>query len=708
MMSEAVLDGLTDIVDAVGVDEVHMLYEEAAPVVVGSPHELEGLLAEISRGTCELDHDGADLLLRNFDNPVTAVILRRACKNKIHPSSRCTFFVDDCQLDVRSGKRSRGATEEEGWLKVKESGSGSVNDSKHAPNDLKGLEGVARYSAGAGVGMFYLVAVPGHPRWAELEVRKGDDKWRRLKRLTIVNAFKQDGGPSSSADAASSSAPEDMHVVGSATIGGDLQVRGRITATAFESINADFAEVFLGEEGEEYCEGEVLLRVGRNVTRGPAFDNEPPPGSYHVKSCKPCLAGGPQLSSEEQPWAVTCALLGQVDVRVSGDAPVESKLVPSRLGDGRAVAMQPCDAGGAVAMHVIGIVLGPSELEGCVKAFVSPWGLSADTALGHVYERLHSLECSQTVSPEAAGELALEKVAALEALVERMNSLSTKGKAPASPRTPAPPSQPQPPQPPQREAMPTPPAPGRGGHIDAKSQLAAEAARRWKTPRGVVEYETHEVRTQTFQSTVTLVKLGLRFIGGETLGKKDAEQSASAIALVCLQELALDELQRDAKTLLAEEAAKRWKTPGSTGVVEYDTHLVTIDGQPEAHRSTVSLVRLGLSFTSAEIQEGGRKVDAEQSAAAIALACLRQLVLDNFQRTAKALLVEEAVKKWKTSHGVVEYDTHEVRTQRFQSTATLAQLGLRFIGGETLGKKDAEQSASAIALAYLRACRAMA
>ena len=38
-------DGLTDIVDAVGVDEVHMLYEEAAPVVVGSPHELEGLLA---------------------------------------------------------------------------------------------------------------------------------------------------------------------------------------------------------------------------------------------------------------------------------------------------------------------------------------------------------------------------------------------------------------------------------------------------------------------------------------------------------------------------------------------------------------------------------------------------------------------------------------------------------------------------------------
>ena len=632
---------------------------------------------------------------------------------------------------MRSGKRSRGATEEEGWLKVKESGSASVNDSKHAPDDLKGLEGVARYSAGAGVGMFYLVAVPGHPRWAELEVRKGDDKWRRLKRLTIVNAFKQDGGPSSSADAASSSAPEDMHavgsatiggdlqveaasssapedmhVVGSATIGGDLQVRGRITATAFESINADFAEVFLGEEGEEYCEGEVLLRVGRNVTRGPAFDNEPPAGSYHVKSCKPCLAGGPQLSSEEQPRAVKCALLGQVDVRVSGDAPVESKLVPSRLGDGRAVAMQPCDAGGAVAMHVIGIVLGPSELEGCVKAFVSPWGLSADTALGHVYERLHSLERSQTVSQEAAGELALEKVAALEALVERMNSLSTNCKAPASPRTPAPPSQPQPPQPPRREAMPTPPAPGRGGHIDAKSQLAAEAARRWKTPRGVVEYETHEVRTQTFQSTVTLVKLGLRFIGGETLGKKDAEQSASAIALVCLQELALDELQRDAKTLLAEEAAKRWKTPGSTGVVEYDTHLVTIGGQPEAHRSTVSLVRLGLSFTGAEIR--GRKVDAEQSAAAIALACLRQLVLDNFQRTAKALLVEEAVKKWTTSHDVVEYDTHEVRTQRFQSTATLAQLGLRFIGGETLGKKDAEQSASAIALAYMRACRAMA
>tara|TARA_B110001452_G_scaffold144340_1_gene120040 strand:+ start:444 stop:563 length:120 start_codon:yes stop_codon:yes gene_type:complete len=38
-MSEAVFDGLTDIVDSVGFDEAHTMLEEAASVVVGSPHD---------------------------------------------------------------------------------------------------------------------------------------------------------------------------------------------------------------------------------------------------------------------------------------------------------------------------------------------------------------------------------------------------------------------------------------------------------------------------------------------------------------------------------------------------------------------------------------------------------------------------------------------------------------------------------------------
>ena len=53
----------------------------------------------------------------------------------------------------------------------------------------------------------------------------------------------------------------------------------------------------------------------------------------------------------------------------------------------------------------------------------------------------------------------------------------------------------------------------------------------------MVEYETHEVRTQTFQSTVALVKLGLHFTGGEAGTKKDAEHSAAALALAHLQQL---------------------------------------------------------------------------------------------------------------------------------------------------------------------------
>jgi len=373
--------------------------------------QLDAILESIRHGDCTLSHAEADLLLRNVDDDdVQKVVTKRKYENRIPQSVFCTFFVHPS-----GAKRS---ADDDDWLEVTKSGYKSLIKGHGPPH-----EGVVRYSMSIAdklkreelsLGCFTRVALPGHLQWDELKPRpKEKDEWRYLsERISVVNVGPAALAPAAPAimpeqppaNAQSSTAGHDLNVAGSVTVGGDLQVEGRVRCDIFESNNADFAEVFVGEDGEEYGEGEVLLRVGRSVSRGPAFgDGEVPAGGYLVRSSHPCLVGGPKLSAEEQPRAVRCAMLGQVDVRVSGDAPIEARLVPSGLGDGRAVALRPCDADGARAKHVVGIVVGPGDADGCVKAFVAPWGLSADTALGAVQERLRALE---------AGERRLESVLA--------------------------------------------------------------------------------------------------------------------------------------------------------------------------------------------------------------------------------------------------------------------------------------------------------
>ena len=138
------------------------------------------------------------------------------------------------------------------------------------------------------------------------------------------------------------------------------------------------------------------------------------PTGYFVISSKPCLLGGardPQTARKGNP----VAKIGRVDVRVVGDAAwigthqVGCKLVPSGCDDGtaRALPQEAIDDEGA--LHVIGLVIGPSEVPGCVEALVSR-GLTGDTALPQVLTRLRML------APRVARlEHALASVLALSA-----------------------------------------------------------------------------------------------------------------------------------------------------------------------------------------------------------------------------------------------------------------------------------------------------
>lgn len=76
------------------------------------------------------------------------------------------------------------------------------------------------------------------------------------------------------------------------------------------------------------------------------------------------------------------------------------KLVPSGQGDGCAVALPPEELDDERASFVIGLVIGPSEIPGCVLAFVSH-GLASDLTLPSLLEQIRVLKAGEERLAEA-------------------------------------------------------------------------------------------------------------------------------------------------------------------------------------------------------------------------------------------------------------------------------------------------------------------
>lgn len=225
---------------------------------------------------------------------------------------------------------------------------------------------------------------------------------------------------SSSADAllGASSGPHHLNVRGDATVGGAMSVSGDVQVGGNASIaknavvggsmnvggelkvggavvlpNGDFAEHLPRRDSSEHIEeGDVVVQQGKHISKA-VVDGAPTPAGWFVASSveQACMVGKMPANPEDISKGNPIGYLGQMSVRVSGGADVGAKLVPSGLGDGCARALAQEDLDHEEALHVLGVVIGPSTRAGFVQAFVAP-GLSASMSVGPMLERLRRLE----------------------------------------------------------------------------------------------------------------------------------------------------------------------------------------------------------------------------------------------------------------------------------------------------------------------------
>lgn len=210
----------------------------------------------------------------------------------------------------------------------------------------------------------------------------------------------------SSAPGASSS--RNLDVEGDASIGGQLTVRGDLKVEGdiigrVTSPDADVAEWFCRVNvNEPIGAGDVvMLCEGDKISRGPTFDKESPPRDvgYFVVSTRPCLEGGRPHDAVDAGKGNVVALLGQVDVKVSGAAPEGALLVPSGLGDGRAVALPTDVLDDKRRSLAFGRVIGARASPGCVRVLVPGPGLGPDLSL---LERVRNLEEARCATDSSA------------------------------------------------------------------------------------------------------------------------------------------------------------------------------------------------------------------------------------------------------------------------------------------------------------------
>ena len=353
--------------------------------------QLDTLLESIAQGTCKLDHEKADLLLRSSADPrAIATVQRRKFKNRVHPSGCCTFFVTPDGVDAGGKKRPHDSEPDPNeWATIKVSNSFSLTGSKNAPpftNRDHPYEGVVRQSASIekptakgnpSVAVFALVALPNHPAWGQLLPRPGDD-WRYLDpdkdRLCVINslvvstvqagAVAVDGGG------------------GGSVQGGGDRVFGKVEVD--ELVIQGCPSGFQGSVGQELMNLRTdmfSLSVGGGGGSGPPPESRradlgewmkvcpgttrPQPGdlveclghddlpmvsleitnaagsTLFVVSSEPAWVGNMPVDFTERTKGVVVALLGRVPVHVVSDVPTNSFLVPSGRNDGCALAASP-------------------------------------------------------------------------------------------------------------------------------------------------------------------------------------------------------------------------------------------------------------------------------------------------------------------------------------------------------------------------------
>ena len=176
------------------------------PPVSSVREQLDSILQRIRPGDCKLEYRDADLLLRNSENAaVQEVVSSRQHVNRVHPSGSCTFFkLSTASSGPKKAKDDWVACTVSNSFSLKSDKSGQPFRSAAAEN-----EGVVRQSCSAdkdakakmgnpSIGVFSLVALPGHRDWASLEGPEAS--WKYLssnpKRLVHASVQSEAGAPS--------------------------------------------------------------------------------------------------------------------------------------------------------------------------------------------------------------------------------------------------------------------------------------------------------------------------------------------------------------------------------------------------------------------------------------------------------------------------------------------------------------------------------
>ena len=170
----------------------------AAPLAL-LPTELAEVLERLPR--VQIDRRLADLILRHRDLLPEAVVPRRAVANRVR-APHCVFLVEPKRVEAVfgrvGGKKARGvawapsADDEDGWTVQMQEGSkagGALGDRNEPTftsraNSFEGVlrlsgsiassqrtrsEGTHQWEGRLSVGIYILVALPGHPQWASLD-----------------------------------------------------------------------------------------------------------------------------------------------------------------------------------------------------------------------------------------------------------------------------------------------------------------------------------------------------------------------------------------------------------------------------------------------------------------------------------------------------------------------------------------------------------
>jgi len=366
--------------------------------------DLEQLLQRIRPGNCKLEYADADLLLRNRENAaVQEAVLSRQYANRVHPSGSCTFFKQNVPTAPKMPK--------DDWVECKVSNSFSLTSNKSGQpfrSATTEYEGVARQSSTItnkeararmghpAIGVFFLVALPGHRNWDTLESASGQDaSWRYLdsERLVLVHASVQ---PEAKRNEAFGTVEVDVLLIKGVSIWEELEkLKADMQQQRSDSDFADrvFAPGPSGSDhradlGEwmEFCPDEQLPRPGDVVECLGHGDEQPrislnithaAGSTLFVVSSDPAWAGNMPQDKAHRSTGAVVAFLGRVPVAVHGEADINSFLVPSTLCDGtaRAVGEQELRESLKLRSQCFGIVWAklPPDASGrpMVLAFVS-------------------------------------------------------------------------------------------------------------------------------------------------------------------------------------------------------------------------------------------------------------------------------------------------------------------------------------------------